>query len=87
VLYEGASGFWVYEMAICELTDKCYFFNEYLPTMKAVAEGLKDMYCRGDNSECARLIVYNALGVEELPPELFPNEVEKGLKLIAQKQM
>ncbi len=30
-------------MALCELTEICVFFNEYLPKMKSVAEGLKDM--------------------------------------------
>jgi hypothetical protein len=70
-------------MAICELKSECHVFNEYLPSMKAVAEGLKAMYCRGDNSECARLIVFNALGIEALPPGLFPNDVQKAAQIIA----
>lgn len=70
-------------MAICELIETCVFFNEYMPKMKSVAEGLKNMYCRTDNSECARYHVYAALGREAVPPRLFPNEVSVAVTIIA----
>jgi hypothetical protein len=73
-------------MALCEVTEICVFFNEYLPKMKSVAEGLKDMYCRDDNSECARFTIYKALGIEAVPQALFPNEVDKATLIIIRAQ-
>ena len=72
-------------MALCELTETCVFFNDYKPVMKSVAEGLKKMYCFSDNSECARYIVFLAMGREAVPLELFPNQVDRARLLIAQK--
>ena len=73
-------------MTSCELIETCVFFTEYTPVMKSVAEGLKKMYCLNDNSECARFIVYKALGREAVPLSLFPNEVARANLLIAQAQ-
>ena len=32
-------------------------------------------YCKGDNSGCARYMVFKALGREEVPLDLYPNQV------------
>lgn len=70
-------------MSDCELLDICKFFNEFLPSMKSVARTLKESYCLGDNSECARFLVYKELGVEAVPKDLFPNDLEKAELIIA----
>jgi len=69
-------------MADCELLDSCPFFNETMKSMPASAEQFKKNYCRGDNSICARFMVYKALGREKVPANLFPNQVDKAKDLI-----
>jgi hypothetical protein len=59
---------------ICELCDSCIFFNDKMPDMPAVAEFLKDKYCRSGFDACARYRIYKEFGRENVPTGLFPNE-------------
>ena len=69
-------------MADCELLDGCPFFNDRLKNRSGMTELFKRQYCRTDNSECARHMVFEALGREHVPPDLFPNAVEKARQII-----
>lgn len=62
------------DMPVCELCDSCIFFNDKMPDMPAVAEFLKDKYCRDDFAVCARYQIYQEFGRENVPAGLFPNE-------------
>ncbi|MEW6108804.1 MAG: hypothetical protein AB1632_06515 [Nitrospirota bacterium] len=62
-------------MAECELIEKCVFFNDEMANAPTTAEMTKSKYCRRDNSECARYIVFKAIGREKVPPDLFPHQV------------
>lgn len=53
-----------------------------MSSMPATAEILKDKYCRGDNSECARFMVFQKLGKDSVPADLFPGQVERVQKII-----
>ena len=70
-------------MADCELLEKCIFFNDKMANMPATADMFKDRYCKNDNSECARYMVFKALGREKVPPNLFPNMKDKVQAIIA----
>ena len=59
-------------MAECEKLTKCPFFNNQLQDMPAVSGLLKQMYCLGDKSQCARYKV-SAAGCP-VPPDLFPDD-------------
>lgn len=61
-------------MPVCELCDTCIFFNDKMPDMPAVADFLKDKYCRGTYDICARFRIYREFGRENVPAGLFPNE-------------
>ncbi len=63
-------------MADCELLEKCIFFADKMENMPKTAEILKNKYCRGDNSQCARHMVFAACGREKVPLYLFPGMVE-----------
>jgi hypothetical protein len=69
-------------MAECELLKTCPFFNDRVAEMPTVAAWLKKQYCRNNYSECARYKVRNALGVERVPRDLFPNEPKRAQKII-----
>jgi len=63
-------------MKECTMTSTCPFFNDQL-SKKFTAEernGLKKKYCGGGSSQCARYIVANALGLDKVPGNLFPND-------------
>ena len=66
-------------MTKCSITDECPFFNDQLSkTLTAKEkENLKRKYCGGGNSSCARYIVAEALGPDEVPGNLFPDDLFK----------
>ena len=59
-------------MQQCERLTSCLFFSDRLANMPASAGLLKDTYCFGDKSKCARYQV--ALAGIIPPPDLFPND-------------
>lgn len=64
-------------MAKCKLIVGCPFFNDKMKNMPAISSIYKKNYCQEDNSNCARFIVYQALGSEKVPSDLFPNQQER----------
>ncbi len=70
-------------MPECALLPTCLFFNEKMKDMPSLANVMKETYCKGDNSNCARYMVFMALGREKVPSVLFPNQVEKAKEIIA----
>ena len=71
-------------MADCECLEGCPFFNDRMEDKPATAEMYKKSYCRGSSVQCARYIVFSALGREAVPADLFPNQVERAYELINQ---
>mgnify|MGYP003596016686 CR=1 FL=1 len=69
-------------MAVCECLSTCPFFNDMIPDLPVVAEGMKSLYCQGSNAECARYMVFKALGSGKSPLNLFPNETERARWII-----
>jgi hypothetical protein len=69
-------------MADCMCLPKCVFFNDKMADMPATAERMKTKLCRGDNAQCARFMVFNTLGRDKVPGNLYPNMVERAKVLI-----
>jgi hypothetical protein len=69
-------------MPDCILLKDCLFFNEKMRGMPTTTDIYKQNYCRGDNNTCARYRVYLSLGRDKVPPDLFPNQVERVLRYI-----
>jgi len=67
----------------CEKLEKCPFFSDRLPNMPAVAGLLKQTYCLGDKTQCARYQV-SAAGVP-VPMDLFPNDNRRAHQLLARR--
>lgn len=71
-------------MADCQCLPTCIFFNDRMADMPAMASSMKRRYCQGDNSQCARFMVFSALGKEKVPNDLFPNNVVKAKLILNQ---
>ena len=69
-------------MAECPSLPTCPFFNEKMPIESALGKIYKRKYCLGDNSTCARWMVAQALGKQNVPGDLYPNMREEAEKLI-----
>ncbi len=72
-------------MAECELLDSCIFFNDKMTDMPATAEMMKSRLCRTNKFECARYMVYQQSGRSKVPPDLFPNDVERAKGIVSSK--
>jgi len=67
-------------MKECTIIAECPFFNDQLPkTLTAKErEALKRKFCGGGGStQCARFIIAEALGLQEVPGNLFPEDLYK----------
>lgn len=73
-------------MADCERLPGCPFFHDKMENMPVMADMYKHRYCQGDNSECARWLVLQALGSGNVPGDLFPNDVARAEKMIREAQ-
>ncbi len=70
-------------MATCECLKSCPFFNDQMADAPTTADRLKKHFCLGDNNECARYLVYKALGKQKVPANLFPHNLEKALSILS----
>jgi hypothetical protein len=60
----------------CECLGGCPFFHDKMENMPAMADIFKNRYCLGENLSCARHRVFEALGREHVPSDMFPNDSE-----------
>lgn len=66
----------------CECLPKCPFFNDKMSNMPQTTEMYKKKFCKKDNSNCARYIVFKVLGRELVPTDLYPTSIDKAYKII-----
>ncbi len=67
----------------CPSIESCPFFNDKMADMPAVTDNIKREYCNGDYTKCARYIVAQALGKENVPADLFPMNADRANELVA----
>lgn len=51
-----------------------------------MANQMKAKYCTGDNSDCARFMVFKALGAGTVPATLFPSQADQARAFIKTAQ-
>ena len=66
----------------CECLPRCSFFHDKMANMPRMAEVYKKKFCLGDNTHCARFMVFKARGREAVPADLFPNERKRAQELL-----
>ncbi|MBN2282173.1 MAG: hypothetical protein JXQ65_16445 [Candidatus Marinimicrobia bacterium] len=69
-------------MADCECLPGCPFFNDKMANMPAMASTYKSKYCQGDFANCARYMVFKALGKPSVPMDLYPNQKDTASRII-----
>lgn len=67
----------------CECVPKCPFFHDRMAEKPATANLMKAQFCQGDNSGCARYMVFKALGGSAVPADLFPSQAKRALDIIS----
>jgi hypothetical protein len=67
----------------CELLKTCKFFSGNMSNMPNTSELLKAKYCEGDNSRCARYLVFKSLGRQHVPSDLFPHDEARAVLVVA----
>lgn len=71
-------------MQECELIDSCPFYHYQLKCDEEQINIMKEKYCQKNNLNCARYMVFMALGRESIPNELFPHQKERAYEVISQ---
>ena len=71
-------------MAECTLMDTCIFFNDKMSNMPSMANMYKQRYCKGDQTQCARYQIFEKIGGEYVPADLFPNDSGRITDILSQ---
>ena len=61
----------------CSLAETCIFFNDRMANMPSMANMYKARYCQASYEGCARYRVFKAVGRENVPTDLYPNEADR----------
>jgi hypothetical protein len=69
-------------MAECEKTPKCQFFCDKMENMPPMAAVMKQTFCMTDKHACARYQV--STSGKPVPPDLFPDMIERARSLLSQ---
>lgn len=72
-------------MADCECLAGCPFYNDKMDQNAGVGKIFKTKYCLGDNSNCARFVVFKKLGKGSVPGNLYPNMMDRAREILAGK--
>ncbi len=70
----------------CELLKTCPFYTDKMDIESGLGKLYKNRYCLGDKTECARYMVYKALGRDAVPVDLYPNMHDRANKIISQSK-
>ncbi len=69
--------------SLCKYAATCPVFTTALGPLPHIGLRYRRTYCRGGWDECARALLADAVGRENVPPTLLPNEREQILKVMA----
>lgn len=70
-------------MAKCECLAGCPFFNNKMKETEGLGALYKEKYCLGDNSKCARYMIFKKLGKPAVPENLYPNMIDRANKILS----
>jgi hypothetical protein len=70
-------------MPDCECLKTCpYFEHDIVKQIDMVAKLRQQKFCKGDNSLCARYMVFKTLGKPNVPKDLLPTQTERAKEII-----
>ena len=72
----------------CELIECCQFFKDNLKDLPTTAEYIRSKLCYGDYESCCRYRIFQESGDDNVPFDLYPDDVEavKKVKLCMLKK-
>jgi hypothetical protein len=70
----------------CELVGSCAFLEHMDRTDPLTVHTVKITYCNHDKYGCARYGLYHAVGGDNVPDFLWPNDEEEALEVIRIKE-
>jgi len=68
-------------MELCGFLSSCSFYRSVLD-MPQTSRFLKEKYCAGTYTECARYLVYRFLGARRVPDCLNPDDILEACHLL-----
>ncbi|TLM78827.1 MAG: hypothetical protein FDZ70_03695 [Actinobacteria bacterium] len=69
-------------MADCECIEKCTFFRDRMADKMPIAALIQNKLCHNDGAECARHMVFERLGREAVPSDLFPVDTDRAIRIL-----
>lgn len=69
-------------MAECECLAGCGFYHDKMPIKSGIGTIYKKNYCLGDNTNCARHMVFKKFGKGTVPTNLYPNQIDRAKLII-----
>lgn len=72
-------------MAKCRFVKICPFYNGRMTSLAHLAEQFKQTYCTGNNFRCARYLLAMSLGHNNVPEDLYPNQMPRAEKIMEEK--
>jgi len=70
-------------MADCERLQTCPFFTGQMTNMPSTADLIKESFCRGAKTQCARYQVASS-GLPT-PVDLYPNDVDRAREILRKR--
>ena len=68
---------------MCEKSAICPFFKKEMSNLPSNADELIKKFCEGNSLNCARAMVYDALGDNKVPGDLLPEDKPAAYAIIA----
>ena len=60
----------------CEIVECCQFFQDNMKNLPKTAEYIRNKLCFGDYESCNRYRIFKESGGEDVPFDLYPDDVE-----------
>lgn len=70
----------------CECLPGCPFFHDRMKNMPTASELLRQRFCKGDWASCARWMVFQSLGREAVPVDLFPDQADRARAILGESE-
>lgn len=59
----------------CELRNSCFFFNDQVMAVPQTRGYMRDQYCNGNYTQCARYKIARKCGTSEVPTYIYPDDL------------
>jgi len=69
-------------METCEYWSSCALFNEFQEKRLLTLDEIKEEYCAGNYSRCARYMIHRTHGPRKVPNSLLPKDIHMANKIL-----